>query len=107
MRYFLSSLSQPRFTSVLSAPSAQKREATASSDDKSGSSSDMPIPAAAVAGAGIAALVALLLIAALIATVAILGVALVKKTKTQVAGGEAVVSQADLQRVYGEGYGAF
>ena len=65
----------------------------------------MPIQTAAIVGAVIAALVALLLLAALIATVAILVVVLVKK-KTQVTGGDAVVSQADLQNAYGEGYGA-
>ena len=100
MRYLFSSLSQPRSTSVLSAPSAQRR--AVSSDDKSDSIS---VQLAAITGAAIAALVAFLLIAALITTVAILVVVLVKK-KTQVAGGDAVVSQADLQNAYGEGYGA-
>jgi hypothetical protein len=103
MRFLLSSLSQPRSTSVLSAPAAQRRAAIDSSDDKSDS---FTIQTAAIAGAAIAALVALLLIAALIATVTILVVVVLKK-KTQVTGGAAVVSQADLQRVYGKGYGAF
>ena len=103
MRFLLSSLSQPRSTSVLSAPAAQRRAAIDSSDDKSDS---FTIQTAAIAGAAIAALVALLLIAALIATVTVLVVVVLKK-KTQVTGGAAVVSQADLQRVYGKGYGAF